>query len=100
RAGAVGVGFLGDEGERLGADAKARHVALDLQAEELRRQHQPAFAVPGGQAERLRIGVEGATRMLVEAERDAEVELAGLYRPVSAEQGRAAGGAAVGDVDR
>ena len=91
--------FSATAAKRRRADAVHRHVALDLHREELRGQHQPGFAIPFGQAPVGGLGIEGAARMLVEADRDAEVELARLDRRIGAEHGRSAGRAAIGDVD-
>ena len=77
-------------------DAVLVHVAVDLHAEELRRQRQAAGAVPVAQPGRLRVHAERTALVLVEADGDAEVVDAGHDRVGGGEQRRAAGGAAVG----
>ena len=89
----------GDADERVLADVVLMHVALDLHAEELRRQRHADVAVPLAEPAGLRVDGEGAPGVLVEADRHADVEHAGLNGHVSRLQGAAAGGAAVGDVD-
>ena len=80
-------------------DAVLVHVALDLQREELRGQHHPRLAVPAADAHRLGVGVERAPRVLVEADREAEVGRAGADRALGHREGAASGRAAVPHVD-
>ena len=75
------------------------HVALDLHAEELRREHQAGLAVPVADAVVGRHRIERAAWVLVEPDRHDDLGRAGAERVVRADQRAPAGGAAVGDVD-
>ena len=74
------------------------HVALELRAEELRRHHQAVLAVPRGQRPVGGIVLEGAARVLVEADDESDVVRAGLERAHRGDERGAAGRAAVLDV--
>ena len=89
----------GDLGERRLADPVLGHVALDLHREELRREHQAGLAVPGADAPLLGQRVERARRVLVEADDERDLGRAGGEHRVRGGQRRAAGRAAVLDVD-
>ena len=86
-------------GEHGRVDVVLVQVALDLHREELRRQHHAGLAVPVAEPVLRRQRVERARRMLVEADRHADVVGAGADRAVGHRQRAAAGGAAVGHVD-
>ena len=75
------------------------HVAVDLHAKELGGEGEAGLAVPLLEAVRGKVDSEGAALVFVETDRHADVEHAGLDRVVGREEGRAAGGTAVGDVD-
>ncbi|MCY1174822.1 hypothetical protein D9M73_150340 [compost metagenome] len=75
------------------------HVAHDLGGEELRGDHIARRAIPIGQAIFGGQRVERPARMLVETDRQPQVELARADRGLCREQGRAAGRAAIFDVD-
>ena len=75
------------------------HVALDLHREELRREHQAGLAVPGVEAPVLGPRVERARRVLVEANDERGLRCAGGEHRVRGRERRAAGRAAVADVD-
>ena len=74
-------------------------IPLRLDGEELRRQHHAGLAVPIAEPVLRRCGVEGAGRMLVEADRHPDVVVPRTDGPVGHRQRRATGGAAVRDVD-
>ncbi|MNF64101.1 hypothetical protein D3C84_458240 [compost metagenome] len=95
----VAEGALGHVDQGLLGNAVLVQVALGLQGEELGGQHQAGFAVPVLQAPVRRLRVEGAARVLVEADRHADLGHATAQRGNHAGQGAAAGGAAVGHVD-
>ena len=73
---AVAVVLRRDLGERLLRDAVVVHVLVDLHAEELRGEELADLAVPRRAASSRRVGGERAARVLVHADRDAEVVLA------------------------
>jgi hypothetical protein len=74
-------------------------VPVELHGEELRGDHEAELAVPLPEARRRRVRVEVPPRVLVEADRETEVELAGADRLGGRGQRTAGGGAAVGHVD-
>ena len=95
---AVFVVLHGNTNQSIFADAVVVHVALNLHAEELRRQRHADVAVPFAEAA---FGVHGkrAARVFVETHRHADVEHARLDCHERRLQRAAAGRAAVGDVD-
>ena len=75
------------------------HVPLDLHGEELSSEHQAGLAVPPPEAACLRVGIEGSRRVLVEADGEDEVVVAGPDRPVGHGQRAPASGTAIVDID-
>src|SRR3546814_1167860 len=84
-----------DPGERPSRNTMIVHIALNLQGEELGRQHKAGIAVPLWEPIFLWIGIEGAARMLIKPYRQSRVKLTGLDRPVRRQHGRTTGCAAI-----
>ena len=96
---AVAERLLGHLGQRRLRDAVLVHVPVDLHPEELCGQGQAGGAVPVAEPAALGVHAERAALVLVEPDRDAEIEDARLDRVERTEERRASGGTAVGDVD-
>src|SRR3546814_11949445 len=84
-----------DPGERPSRNTMIVHIALNLQGEELGRQHKAGIAVPLWEPIFLWIGIEGAARMLITPYRQSRVKLTALDRPVRRQHGRTTGRAAI-----
>ena len=76
------------------------HVALDFHGEKLRGHHQTSLAIPFPDAHLARIGVECTAIVFVEAHHNTDVVFPGLDGVVGGNQGAAASGTAVGDIDK
>ena len=78
------------------------HVALDLHGEELRREEEAHLSVPAWEAVLHGVGLKGTDRMLVHADRDADVveaELNGLSSHADGAGGRGTSVVDVGERD-
>src|SRR3546814_1906130 len=69
-----------DPGERPSRNTMIVHIALNLQGEELGRQHKAGIAVPLWEPIFLWIGIEGAARMLIKRSEEHTSELQSLMR--------------------